>query len=92
MQFRTLALATTIGSMALFSGSCPPRLYLMAMHRQRNLNKRFWFNHLQQIAAKMVDDMLLFPPVIEIIRLAVQYCLLTVSKTRPKSILILIHH
>lgn len=44
----------------------PPRLYLYGdAQATETLTKDFGSTDLQQIAAKMVDDMLAFPPVIE---------------------------
>ena len=65
MKFRTLALATTIGSMALFSGCASQAVSYGDAQATETLTKDFGSTDLQQIAAKMVDDMLAFPPVIE---------------------------
>ena len=65
MKFRTLALATTIGTMALFSGCASQSVAYGDAQATETLTKDFGSTDLQQIAAKMVDDMLAFPPVIE---------------------------
>ena len=65
MKFRTLALATTIRTMALISGSASQSVAYGDAQATETLTKDFGSTDLQQIAAKMVDDMLAFPPVIE---------------------------
>ena len=65
MKLRTLALATTISTIAFVSGCTSQSVSYGDAQATETLTKDFGSTDLQQIAAKMVDDMLAFPPVIE---------------------------
>ncbi|MEN4984250.1 penicillin-binding protein activator LpoB [Acinetobacter modestus] len=65
MKLRTLALATTISTIAFMSGCTSQSVSYGDAQATETLTKDFGSTDLQQIAAKMVDDMLAFPPVIE---------------------------
>lgn len=65
MKLRTLALVTTISTIAFVSGCTSQSVSYGDAQATETLTKDFGSTDLQQIAAKMVDDMLAFPPVIE---------------------------
>ncbi|WP_293746407.1 penicillin-binding protein activator LpoB [uncultured Acinetobacter sp.] len=65
MKLRTLALATTISTIAFVSGCTSQSVSYGDAQATETLTKDFGSTDLQQIAAKMVDDMLAFPPVLE---------------------------
>ncbi|KKW82371.1 TIGR02722 family lipoprotein [Acinetobacter sp. AG1] len=65
MKLRSLALATTISTIAFVSGCTSQSVSYGDAQATETLTKDFGSTDLQQIAAKMVDDMLAFPPVIE---------------------------
>lgn len=65
MKLRTLALATTISTISFVSGCTSQSVSYGDAQATETLTKDFGSTDLQQIAAKMVDDMLAFPPVIE---------------------------
>lgn len=65
MKLHTLALATTISTIAFVSGCASQSVSYGDAQATETLTKDFGSTDLQQIAAKMVDDMLAFPPVIE---------------------------
>lgn len=65
MKFKSLLLITTISSAALFSGCASQSVSYGDAQSVETLTKDFGSTDLQQISTKMVDDMLAFPPIID---------------------------
>lgn len=66
MKIKSLFLITAMSSAALFSGCASQTVSYGDAQSVETLTKDFGSTDLQQIATKMVDDMLTFPPIIDL--------------------------
>ncbi|MCG6037866.1 penicillin-binding protein activator LpoB [Acinetobacter baumannii] len=65
MKIKSLFMITAMSSAALFSGCASQSVSYGDAQSVETLTKDFGSTDLQQIATKMVDDMLAFPPIID---------------------------